>query len=228
MQPLRGAPPLPLEPVGVVSSVSGRVSTLKAMRDFLGNPKATFKSVEQGMALQLILDAKRDVTAILPTGGGKSLLFFLPAMIEKDMTTVVIVPLIAVMQDLRARCIDNGISCATWDPDNRVTGHVNLLFVAVEQAIEAPFRNHLQVLYSTGRLKRIVMDEAHVTLTHRDFRPGMNRLVSVMRMVPVPVVLLTATLPPSMEMDLRVALACQVWDIVRAQTTGLGLGLGLG
>ena len=63
-----------------------------------------------------------------------------------------------------------------------------------------------------------VMDEAHVALTHRHFRPGMDRLVGVMRTIRVPVVPPTATLPPSMEMDLRVALACRVWDVIRAQT----------
>jgi len=217
-------PPLPLPELKAVSSLSVSASILEALRTFQKDPMATFKSVEQAMALQLILDGTRDVVAILPTGGGKSLLFFLPTMLEKEFTTVVIVPLIAVMQDLRSRCIECGISCANWDPDNRAMGPVNLLFVAVEHAIEPRFMNHLQVLYGAGRLRRIVMDEAHVTLTHRDFRPGMERLVSVMRTVPVQAVLLTATLPPSMEMDLRVALACQVWDLIRAQTVRKEIG----
>jgi hypothetical protein len=47
-----------------------------------------------------------------------------------------IVPFIAVMQELRSRCIDYRIKCANWDCDNRVTGHVDRLCVAAEQAIE--------------------------------------------------------------------------------------------
>ena len=68
------------------------------------------------------------------------------------------------------------------------------------------------------------MDEAHVSLTHRNFRPDMDKLVIVMRAVPVKVVLLTATLPPSMEMDIRIALACSVWEVIRAETTRPEIG----
>jgi superfamily II DNA helicase RecQ len=73
--------------------------------------EAAFKSVEQGMALQLIVDAKTDVLAILPTGGGKTMLFFLPTLMEPGMTTVAIVPLIAVMHDLRTQCVTMSLLC---------------------------------------------------------------------------------------------------------------------
>jgi len=79
-------------------------------------------------------------------------------------------------------------------------------------------------MHEMGILRRIVMDEAHVSLTHRDFRPDMEKLVIVMRTVPVPVLLLTATMPPSMEQDLRTALACSVWEVIRAETTRPEIG----
>ena len=68
------------------------------------------------------------------------------------MLTVVTVPLIAVMQDLRDRYIDAGISCANWDPDNQAVGRTNLLLVAVEHAVEPAFQNHLQVLRTWERI----------------------------------------------------------------------------
>lgn len=204
---------------GVVSS-----KTLKALRKFYDDKQAIFKSPEQAKALQLILDGKKDVLAILPTGGGKSLLFFLPTLMESGMTTVVIVPLIAVMDDLRDRCIKAGISCANWDPAEQSRERCDLLFVAVEHAVQPAFLNHLQVMHGLRILKRIVMDEVHVSLTHRDFRPDMEKLVIVMRTVPVQVVLLTATMPPSMQSDLRIALACAVWEVVRAETTRPEIG----
>lgn len=172
----------------------------------------------------MVLDGKKDVLAILPTGGGKSLLFFLPIIMELGMTTVMIVPLIAVTDDLRYRCVKAKISCANWDPHSRYDEQCDLLFVAVEQAVESAFLNHLQIIHGMGILKRIVMDEAHVSLTHRDFRLDMEKLVIVMRTVPVPVLLLTATMPPSMEQDLRIALACSVWDVIRAETTRPKIG----
>jgi superfamily II DNA helicase RecQ len=208
------------------SSTTASVSSksLKALRKFYGDKRAMFKSPQQGKALQMVIDGKKDVLAILPTGGGKSLLFFLPTLMEPGMTTVVIVPLIAVTDDLRDRCVKAKISCANWDPHSRYDEQCELLFVAVEQAVEPAFLNHLQIMHGMGILKRIVMDEAHVSLTHRDFRPDMEKLVIVMRTVPVPVLLLTATMPPSMEQDLRIALACSVWEVVRAETTRPEIG----
>ena len=96
--------------------------------------------------------------------------------------------------------------------------------MAVEHAIEAPFLNHLQKMYHAGTLKRTVMDEAHLMLTHRDFRPGMERLVIAMRIVTVQLVLLSATVPPEIEGDLRIAVASAVWEVVRAETTRLEIG----
>jgi len=192
--------------------------TLKALRKFYNDKRAMFKSPQQAKALQLIMDGKKDVLAILPTGGGKSLLFFLPTLMEQEMTTVVIVPLIAVMQDLRDRCVKAKISCASWDPQSRYHERCHLLFVAVEHAVQPAFLNHLQVMHGMRILKRIVMDEAHVSLTHRDFRPDMERLVITLRTVLVQVVLLTATMPPSMQPELQTALACVIWEIVRADT----------
>jgi RecQ family ATP-dependent DNA helicase len=208
------------------SSTTASVSSksLKTLRKFYGNKQATFKSPQQAKALQLVIDGRKDVLAILPTGGGKSLLFFLPTLMEPGMTTVVIVPLIAVTDDLRDRCVKANISCANWDPHSRYREQCNLLFVAVEHAVEPAFLNHLQIMHGMGILKRIVMDEAHVSLTHRDFRPDMEKLVIVMRTVPVQVLLLTATMPPSMELDLRIALACSVWEVIRAETTRPEIG----
>jgi len=216
--------PQPLPPSHSNSNVSVSGRLLRGLRKFQNDKKAKFKSPEQGKALQLVIDGKKDVLAILPTGGGKSLLFFLPTMMEPGMTTVVIVPLIAVTNDLRNRCVKAKISCANWDPDDRSRERCDLLFVAVEQAVKPAFLNHLQIIHGMGILKRIVMDEAHVSLTHRDFRPDMEKLVIVMRTVPVPVLLLTATMPPSMEQDLRIALACSVWDVIRAETTRPEIG----
>ncbi|TMC19467.1 MAG: hypothetical protein E6J34_15325, partial [Chloroflexi bacterium] len=76
--------PLPASHSNSNVSVSGRL--LRGLRQFQNDDKARFKSPEQGKALQLVIDGKKDVLAILPTGGGKSLLFFLPTMMEPGMT----------------------------------------------------------------------------------------------------------------------------------------------
>ena len=65
------------------------------------------------------------------------------------------------------------------------------------------------------RLSRIVIDECHVALTHRKFRPVMRRLGSLVRCVSVLLVLLTATLPVIMEEELRIFLGCIEWEVIR-------------
>ena len=69
--------------------------------------------------MQLVIDGKKDILAILWTGGGKSYLFFLPTVIEQGRMMVVIVLLIMVTDDLRDQCVKANISCANWDLDDR-------------------------------------------------------------------------------------------------------------
>ena len=68
------------------------------------------------------------------------------------------------------------------------------------------------------------MDKVHVSLTHRNFRPDMEKLVTVMRTVPVQAVLPMVTMPPCMQPDLRIALACVIWQVVGAETTRREIG----
>jgi superfamily II DNA helicase RecQ len=56
---------------------------LTYLQRMLNNPHAKFKSIEQAKALVKILNRKEDLLVVLPTGGGKSLLFMLPAIMEK-------------------------------------------------------------------------------------------------------------------------------------------------
>ena len=67
---------------------------------------ARFKSKEQAEAIQVVLKRKEDVLVILPTGGGKTLIFQLMAFLEKDMMTVVILPFVALLEEMLERCRD--------------------------------------------------------------------------------------------------------------------------
>jgi len=104
--------------------VSSRGSTLKHWNELGG-----INSAEQGLAPGLIMEARRDVLAILRTGEGKSLLSFLLPILETE--TIVVFPLTGVAHELGSRCIDSG--CADCDSDNRVTSHAGPLFLAWRQ-----------------------------------------------------------------------------------------------
>ena len=144
--------------------------------------------------------AGRDVLAIMPTGGGKSLCFQLPALM-RDGVTVVISPLIALMRD-QVRALQAAGVCAgaltsgntpeetdaVWDAVER--GQLKLLYIAPER---------LAAGSSLGMLRRIgvsliAVDEAHcVSQWGHDFRPDYLRIGELRDALKVPVAAFTAT-----------------------------------
>lgn len=99
----------------------------------------------------------------MPTGGGKSLLFMLPAWAEQGGTTVVVIPLIALRGDMMRRCKSLGILCAAWEgrcpPDAAV-----IVLVTPESAVGEEFATFLNRLRVTRQLDCIVIDECYIVL----------------------------------------------------------------
>lgn len=96
-------------------------------------------------------------------------------------------------------------------------GRVDILFVAVEHCTTYSLQAHLHRLSNANKLARIVVDECHLTLTWTSFRPAM-RSVYTLRQQNVPLLLLSATVPPAMELELKVRYASD-FTVVRAPTT---------
>jgi superfamily II DNA helicase RecQ len=141
---------------------------------------------------------------------------------NKNLTTVVVVPLVALKQDLMERCSRDGkLECVMWTsqtPVERLLGAASpsLVFVSAENAADARFIGYLSRLRDLGRLSRIVFDEAHLLVTSTSYRPKL-KAVAALRVLDVPFVALTATLPPHMEAQLNEALWTR-FCVVRAQT----------
>jgi len=92
--------------IGEISSLESQATALLSLRQMYEKDDARFKSKEQAEAIQVVLKRKEDVLVILPTGGGKTLIFQLAAFLEKDMTTVVILPFVALLEEMLERCRD--------------------------------------------------------------------------------------------------------------------------
>lgn len=145
--------------------------------------------------------AGRDALVIMPTGGGKSLCYQLPAMM-KDGVALVVSPLIALMKDQVDGLRANGIPAAflnstqEWGEQRTVEaaareGRIKLLYVAPERLTTAGFREFLTQL----PVGLIAIDEAHcISEWGHDFRPEYRQLNILRRHFPqIPVVALTAT-----------------------------------
>ena len=156
-----------------------------------------------------ILD-KRDVFAVMPTGGGKSLCYQLPAKISKG-TTVVISPLISLMKDQVDAAVENGISAAFINSSlvqaEAASVYRRLREGSLELLYVAPERFAVSGFYETLRsvpVSLFAIDEAHcISEWGHDFRPDYLGLSNITRLFPyVPVAAFTATATPRVQDDI--------------------------
>ena len=154
------------------------------------------------------LDGK-DVLAILPTGGGKSVCFQVPAMMKEGIA-IVVTPLIALMKDqvqnlndrgIKALCVNAGMGRREVDLtlNNAAYGDFKFLYVSPERLGTPLFRSYLQEM----NVSFIVVDEAHcISQWGYDFRPDYLQIGRLREMVDAPVIALTATATPQVAEDI--------------------------
>jgi ATP-dependent DNA helicase RecQ len=142
-----------------------------------------------------------DVLALLPTGGGKSICFQVPG-IAREGITIVISPLIALMQDqvsnlekrgIKAKAIVSGMSYREIDItlDNARFGGIEFLYTSPERICSKLFQERFKLM----NVGLIVVDEAHcISEWGHDFRPSFLEIATLRRFHPdVPIIALTAT-----------------------------------
>lgn len=163
---------------------------------------------KQEEIVRTALDGK-DVLAILPTGGGKSVCFQVPAMM-KDGIAIVVTPLIALMKDqvqnlndrgIKAMCINAGMGRREVDNalNNALYGDYKFLYVSPERIGTRMFQGYVQEM----NVSYIVVDEAHcISQWGYDFRPDYLRIGELRKIVDAPIIALTATATPSVADDI--------------------------
>ncbi|THU95817.1 ATP-dependent DNA helicase [Dendrothele bispora CBS 962.96] len=166
----------------------------------------------------------RDIVCVMPTGGGKSLTYQLPALLTSGVT-IVISPLISLISDQIMHLRDAGVPAVKLtgstskseadDVDNRLKAmiadsgssetDIKLIYVTPEKIAKSKrFVALLQKLDRAEKLARLVIDEAHcVSMLGHDFRPDYQKLRSLRQLFPrVPIMALSATCPPLVLQDL--------------------------
>lgn len=154
--------------------------------------------------------ARRDTLGLLPTGGGKSITFQVPALLLPGLT-VVVTPLISLMKDqvdnlaakdIRAAAIHSGLSLSEHNLalDRAALGKIKLLYVSPEKLQSANFADRLR----TMDVSLIVVDEAHcISQWGYDFRPSYLRIAQLRDAHPdVPILALTASATPEVADDI--------------------------
>ncbi len=196
----------------------GEQQVQKAMQKALQMDNVSFRSEEQREALWAVIEAARasPLVVVLPTGGGKSLLFMAPACFEDPGVTIVVVPYRALINNLVQTAQAAGIDSREWRPGER--NPAALIFVSADQVEGGAFMGYAQLLGLKGLLRRVFVDESHLTFTSSNWRPKLAHVQEV-RKLPCPTIMLTAILPVILEGELEVAMAAQVSQYIRAATT---------
>lgn len=169
---------------------------LQTLKTYFGYD--SFRPLQENIIRHIL--AKKDSLVLMPTGGGKSICYQLPAILS-DGTTVVVSPLISLMKDQVESLQANGIYARTMNSANNETenlilrkecleGKVKLLYISPERLLM-----EMNFLLKDMKISLFAIDEAHcISQWGHDFRPEYTQLKSIREQFPqVPIVALTAT-----------------------------------
>lgn len=172
----------------------------------------SFRGIQHDI-IESILDG-RDTLGLMPTGGGKSICFQVPALMSEGLC-IVVTPLISLMKDqvlqlkrrgIRAEAVYSGMmrDDIIRVLDNAVLGGYKLLYISPERLSSELF---LAKLARMRQVSMIVVDEAHcISQWGYDFRPSYLQIATIRRLLPVenvPVLALTATATPKVVDDIQ-------------------------
>ncbi len=191
-------------------SVTDELKKFFGFSKFKGNQKAIVESVVNG----------NDTFVIMPTGGGKSLCYQLPAIVQEG-TAIVVSPLIALMKNqvdsLRGFATEHGVAHVlnssltkkeiTQVKEDVTNGVTKLLYVAPESLTK---EDNIEFLKSVT-ISFYAIDEAHcISEWGHDFRPEYRNLRSIINKIgPKPIIALTATATPKVQSDIQKTLGME-------------------
>ena len=168
----------------------------------------SFRSKQED-AIHSVLDAK-DTLTLLPTGGGKSICFQVPALMMEGIC-IVISPLIALMNDqvtalkaknIRALAITSGMSFSELDIalDNCIYGNYKFLYLSPERLESDMVQQRLKKM----NINLLAVDEAHcISEGGYNFRPSYLKIAEIREITTAPIIALTATATPLVVKDIQ-------------------------
>ena len=179
----------------------------KILKEYWGYDK--FRELQENIITSII--EGKDTLGLMPTGGGKSITFQVPALAMQG-TCLVITPLIALMKDQVQNIKDKGIRAAAIysgmtyqdiqrEMDNCILGNYKFLYVSPERLSTPLFLSKIKQL----NINLIAVDESHcISQWGYDFRPSYLRIAEIRQIIPdAPILALTATATPDVVEDIQ-------------------------
>lgn len=182
-------------------------TSLSVLKEYWGYDK--FRPLQEEIIHEILIG--NDTLALMPTGGGKSICFQVPALLNEGIC-IVISPLIALMKDqvenlrkrnIQAIAIFSGMSHREVDIalDNCIFGNIKFLYLAPERL----YNDMVQERIRHMKVNLVAIDEAHcISQWGYDFRPSYLELIKLRELQPkVPILALTATATPKVVADIQ-------------------------
>lgn len=174
---------------------------------------ASFRPLQEEIITAVL--AHKDVLALMPTGGGKSLCFQVPGLCMEGLC-LVISPLIALMRDqvsqlkqkgITAEALHSGLSKREIDYllDNAANSNLKFLYCSPERLLTPLFQERIKKINELRGVCLIAVDEAHcISQWGFDFRPAYREIAALRDILPkTAIIALTATAPPKVQADIQ-------------------------
>ena len=191
----------------------------EVLREYFGYD--SFRSIQEDIIRSI--GSGRDTLGLMPTGGGKSITFQVPALAQEGVC-IVITPLIALMKDQVAKLRERGIKATAIYSgmsrdsivaalDNCILGGYKFLYISPERLTSDIFLSKLRRM----QVSFITIDESHcISQWGYDFRPSYLAIADIRKQLPsIPVLALTATATPEVVKDIQARLQFREENVFR-------------
>jgi superfamily II DNA helicase RecQ len=171
---------------------------LHLLRKYTNKPNAQWTSNLQWQAIAQVYQREEDIIVITATGSGKTMVALLPTLLGKsNELSLIVLPLISLITDYKRKLDAMEISYDIYSPDKTyINSHAKFLLISADVTMSSKWPQFLTTLNDKYDISRLIFDESHIPMISTNYRRVMS-LLDQLRIIPMQIVLLTGTCPPS-------------------------------
>lgn len=181
----------------IADKINYPLNLLSILRRFFNDKNADFRSKEQELGLVSIFDNISNIIYINGTNSGKSLLFLLPAFIDKSVINIILVPSVILKNNFIDECTKYKLKANIFETSANIDS--NIIFISVESIFNQSFIDYINNLDIYSIKYRIYIDEVHALITQENFRYMFKYVGQILEFKPPQLILLTATMPEALK-----------------------------